>query len=324
MEPVSICFITDDNYVIPTSVAIASLIENKNQISVYDVYVLTSGLSRENKKRISAMQCESVKITILEVTHQDQLKNIKSNNVHVSSTALFKFSLAEILPKLRKVLYMDCDVLVLKDLVELYSKDIDDCYAGVVKDYRAVVSKPNPLEYLELKDKSYFNSGVMLLNLEKMRDDGIRDRLIDYRLHGYNHFMDQDTLNVVFGENVMHLPITYNLMYSTITHFSAKDICEYYQMPKVADIKQIYDECVIMHLCSPTKPWNYHDSWKSELWYSYYKKSPYKNRLLFRGYFKPATNCTNKVKYQIANSIASIKRNGVIGAWKKYRAKKKK
>ena len=52
-------------------------------------------------------------------------------------------------------------------------------------------------ERIDYPHERYFNSGVMLVNLTAWRRDGISDKLLNYRLHGKNDFMDQDALNVV-------------------------------------------------------------------------------------------------------------------------------
>lgn len=323
MNETVICLITDNGYIVPTTVAITSLLESKDKASIYRIFVLTKNLTDENKKILSVFNAENVTVEVVEAEAEKQYEGITSGNVHVSATALYKFSLADIFSQYDRILYMDGDVLVRQDLSAFFAMDLQDNYAAVVKDFRAVVSKPNPMEFLPVKHTAYFNSGVMLLNLKQMREHGMKEKLIDYRLHGVNHFMDQDTLNVVFDEKVVYLPIYYNGMYSTLTHFSAKDICKYYEMEPVASIKEICENCLILHLCSPTKPWKYRDSWYADEWYRCYKKSPLKNRTIYRGYFYPPKGKKEKIKHELVNLFVCFKVEGCKAALKKIYGKMK-
>ena len=144
----------------------------------------------------------------------------------------------------------------------------------------------------------------------------MKEKLIDYRLNGYNHFMDQDTLNVVFAGKVLYLPIYYNAMYSTVNHFKEKDIYEYYDLKKVETREEICANSYIIHLCSPTKPWKYRDSWHSNEWYGYYKKSPFKNRLLFRKIFNQPKTTREKAIKLLYNGMARVHQEGVVSTCK--------
>lgn len=321
MKQATICFITDNRYIVPTTVAITSLVANKNSDSFYTVYVLAKDLTAENKAVLQTFNRPDVQLQVVEARPEQQYEGVVSGNAHVSAAALYKFSLADIFPDCDKLLYMDGDVLVRQDLSDFYAMDLTGVYAAVVKDYRAIVSKPNPMEFLPVKHQAYFNSGVMLLNLKRMRQCDMKRRLIDYRLHGINHFMDQDTLNVVFDEQVAYLPIYYNGMYSTLTHFSAGDICTYYAMEPRNSIDEICGDCKILHLCSPTKPWNYVDSWHAREWYAYYKQSPFQKKPLYRTYFNPPKTMADKFKHKFANFRVCLHTQGIQGVWQKLRKK---
>ena len=277
-----ICFITDDKYLMPTSVAITSLCKNKAPDSCYKIFILTSGLSKKSKEIVSKLRFHKCIIEIVEVEPNSEYENISSENKHVSSQALYKFTLANIFREYDKLLYLDGDVIVQHDLSELLETKLLNNYAAVVKDYRAIVSEPNPETFLPINNSSYFNSGVMLLNLRLLREESVKDKLLNYRIHGINHFMDQDALNVVFSGRVLYLPIQYNAMYSTLSHFPVSDICRYYGIDFRENIDELCEQACILHYCSPTKPWRYLDSWQANLWYRYYKKSPFKHVALSR------------------------------------------
>ena len=100
--------------------------------------------------------------------------------------------------------------MILEDLQELYDTDLENSFAGVVKDI--YVCKIETY-YREAGLKNYFNAGVMLMNLSKMRQESIMDKLIDYAYNGkYKDYLDQDAFNFVFNEKVKWLPIKYDFL----------------------------------------------------------------------------------------------------------------
>ena len=115
---------------------------------------------------------------------------------------MHKIFLPDTLKELDKVIYMDGDTLVLKDLRELFDIDVSTVYAAVAKDgifYRF------PKEMAEIgldKRGFYFNSGVMLYNLKLQRQDNVVAKLVEYVKTHEDFFGDQDVLNVVFGSKL--------------------------------------------------------------------------------------------------------------------------
>ena len=108
-----------------------------------------------------------------------------------------------------KLLYLDCDILIQDDLSELFSMDIDDVYAAVTKDHFA-----KKLNYDKaIGVENYFNSGVMLLNLKKMRKDNVYEKLLKAKQNDtLNQCVDQHALNQVFYKQVKFLSPAYNCM----------------------------------------------------------------------------------------------------------------
>ena len=101
----------------------------------------------------------------------------KMNNFHVSPSALIKFELPELLPDvLGKVLYLDGDIIVQKDLTAIFNENIENVYAGVVSDTPTGAAEFR--KYYNNKYSSYFNAGVLLLNLKKLCEDHISELLI--------------------------------------------------------------------------------------------------------------------------------------------------
>ena len=114
--------------------------------------------------------------------------------------------------KLDRIIYLDGDIIVQEDLEELYNCNIGDNYIGAVKDTNGI-----DYDFFGKKIYKYFNSGVMIMNLEKMRRDKISKKLLEYRKCGYNKLMDQDTFNFVVKDAVTLLPFKFNTQMNTLS-----------------------------------------------------------------------------------------------------------
>lgn len=278
---VHIAMITDDKYAMPTAVSITSMKKNKWERSIYKIHILASKLSEDSKEKLMSLNSEDFVIDIIEIELDQRFKGMtkKDGDLHVTEAAIAKFRIPEILANVGKVLYIDGDTLVQKDLSELYNIQIPGKYAAVVKD---IIFERNPKHKLFLKTKNrwYFNSGMMLLNLTKMRKDNICDKLVDYRLHGINHFMDQDALNMVFGNNLLFVSPQYNFLNKFYDWWDAERLSVFYgeNIPQ-KDI-EAYKNATIIHLGSHEKPWIYNIGYLSRLYKKYYKLSPYKKEKL--------------------------------------------
>lgn len=200
MNEVVIAYITDDNYVMPTIVSIISAIMNKNENSIYKIFIIGVSINNENKKIIEEFISKNINDKIyLNILHFNQHYNFDDSHPYVTSAAIFKFDIANILSDYDKVLYIDCDTIILKDLTELFEINLNDYYAAVVKDYIVYVLHENLLLGIE----DYFNSGVMLLNTKLLRKDNVKELLLDYKINkDRRHFMDQDCFNYIFNSKV--------------------------------------------------------------------------------------------------------------------------
>lgn len=280
---IPVCFICDEKYVMPTAVAITSAIMNKNGDVIYDIYVVANNLSNESINILKDMETESAGIKIINANVDEKFDRFKIENFHVTTSALIKFELPNLLPyNLEKVLYLDGDVIVQKDLASIFNEDIENVYAGVVSD-GPTSSAENFRKRHNLKNSSYFNSGVLLLNLKKMREEHISELLLEYKLKNYlteRRFMDQDTFNAVLKEKVKYLSFFYNLQHH-VWVFNKKLVADHYNVRMVSSKNEWIREAFIIHY-THCKPWDYFGYSIADIWLYYYLLSPFKDIVLHR------------------------------------------
>ena len=292
-KKIPVVFLTDNNYAIPTGVAIQSMIQNFSKQHVYkdnlskekftqvmepkdiflDIYIIVKDVSEKNLACFSKYAKKGIDIHF--VYAQDiALNHFEEDGYYVSSTALLKFSIARLLPQSDKVLYIDGDVLIQKDLKELYEMKIGNYLAAAVPDLAAIDSCHFD-DYLHIRN--YFNSGVLLLNTKAIREEKLEEKLYETkRLHPEYHCMDQDVFNDVFRERVLFLPPKFNLMSNNfqIANYTLERVNEFYHTDYLS-FEEMQQDAVIIHLTNERKPWKYKDANKAKEWYLYYQKTPF-------------------------------------------------
>ena len=272
MDSVTIAFICDNSYVLPTNIAIMSLVSNKNKETHYDIYVVTTSLTDESKNLLQVHNNETVTVHIIE-TELDELASLHkySSKSYCVATpaALLKFRLPELL-SCSKVLYLDGDIIVRDDITNLFQTDLLGYYAGAVIDSGSIYSK-NPRV---LKHPNYFNSGVMLLNLDEMRKDNCTQRLIkEKRLSNDSSLMDQNIFNIVFENHVKFLPLKFNCLFINLIRASDKFCLDELNNrfgTNYTSLREVAETATIIHYSSKDKPWRYSDIPLANEWYMYY------------------------------------------------------
>ena len=162
---------------------------------------------------------------------------------HITSTAYFKLLIGELLPvDMHRVLYIDADIIVRGDLEELWNYYLDDSVIGAVED-----SNMQFKETLGLRpNEPYFNSGVLLVDLDQWRADCVGPRARDFALSHPDRitYADQCALNWILRDRWKPLPERWNLQTASL----ARTVKGARRQAKTAQI---------VHFSGPCKPWLY-------------------------------------------------------------------
>lgn len=242
---------TDNAYVPWCGVMLTSLRENHASTSIA-VYILTEGLSDDNRRDLLSLENENFHIHICQVV-AESLKNLPiKEGDHVSLATYYRLYLPDILPaEVNRIIYLDCDMVVVGDLSELMTVDCGECGIAAVRDEASHTSLP--YERLSYDYKlGYFNAGLLVIDLDVWRGKGYQQLLIDYITAKPDRckFHDQDALNGVFAGKWKELPLEYNLQ----TGFIIKSIFD--MLPNKQDITDAIKQTRIVHYTGPNKPWS--------------------------------------------------------------------
>ena len=119
---------------------------------------------------------------------------------HWTYTCLLPLAYPEIFPEEDRVLRLDDDTIVMKDIGQLFDMDLGDNYAAMAEE---PVRSHFPFRY--------YNAGVCLMNLKKFRETGIYKKMIDMANSMELTAMDQDAINVFCQGQIVKIPPVWNM-----------------------------------------------------------------------------------------------------------------
>ncbi len=271
MENYNIVFATDENYVQHLCVALVSLLKN-NKDQFFKIYIINGGIPSQSYKNIETVvegfQCELVNIIV-----DDGIFEKLITNHHFTKANYYRLLIPKFIQE-EKILYLDADIVVNGTIENLYEEDIDDCYIGAVEN-------PGFYRHSELKmdcNSSYFNSGVMLINLKKWKKDSLANKVIDFVENNPEviKFVDQCGLNAVIDGRWKKLPLKYNQQ----AVIFEKDYDANYNCFLTEELTEAKQSPVIVHYTGSSKPWHYGNKHPyKHLYLKYLSMTPYRYSL---------------------------------------------
>ena len=229
-DTVAVALAFNNDYCPIAAAALASLIEHTCGSYRYDIYVVSEDLSPLNQQRLQDMNCQrNVTLYFTRFDVQAQTAYDLNYSRH-SRHAFIKLYLPHVLQHLKRVLYLDSDLLVLADVAKLFVQDLCGAALGAILDPLAYAQPGAPLPLLRQRGmpydtmtqyltghlqlpaeqlRHYCNTGVMLIDLEKFAAR-LDCRLPDL-LKQHFAFSDQDIINMVFCDSKQMLPREWNV-----------------------------------------------------------------------------------------------------------------
>lgn len=144
--------------------------------------------------------------------------------------ALMRVTIAELVPDIDKILQLDVDTIVVDDLTPLWETDLTNKYFAAVPEYKG--------NYNPFDNPMYFNTGVCLFNLSKMRADNVTEQMVNLLNRRRMYCADQDGFNLIARDMSREIPLRYNECFCcgetdnpAIVHFAG--VADWFENPKM-------------------------------------------------------------------------------------------
>ncbi len=216
LNEIPIFFSTDNNYLPFLDVAIRSLIKNASKQYKYRIVVLNTGLDDAKVQKIKSAENENFIIDFVDISCAvDDIAHKLPIKSHFGLATWYRLFIQSLFPEYDKILYLDCDIVVLGDISKLYHTDLEgNTIGGVVENW--ILNSPifslYTKEAVGVENKYYINAGIMIMDLAKFREQKVEERFVDL-INTYNFNVidpDQSYINYLCQGKIKYLPFSWN------------------------------------------------------------------------------------------------------------------
>ena len=280
----------NDKFVPMFAACIRSLMDHMSETNNYDLVLLQSDVSVENKKILLEMTAPYKNVSLRFFDAAQLLTNYKLKaNAHISVETYYRFLIQDVLPDYDKILYIDCDLIVNADVAELYHTDIEGYMLAATKDpdFIGQINGANPetKKYCEkefkMKDPyNYFQAGVLLLNTKEMKAAYSLDEWLTFASQPYK-YNDQDVLNLYCEGRVKYLDMAWNMI-TDCDHYRVNNVIVYAPSEILTEYRKAHANPKMIHYAGFMKPWHRPSEDYAQNFWMTLRRTPYYEEVLYR------------------------------------------
>ena len=287
---IPVVFAANNRFVPVFAACFHSLAEHAGEQHNYDIVLIESDITADNKAALLRMTEGKDNISLRFYDPGQYLRGFKLKaNAHITVETFYRFLIQEVMSGYDKVLYLDCDIIIRRDVAELYQTDLGDNMVAAVKDvdFQGQVNGAliDAMDYcrktLKMEDPyHYFQAGVLLFNTRAMRDAHSLKEWLTFASQPYR-YSDQDVLNIYCENRVKYLDMSWNVIFDC-DHTRIKDIISFAPDELQKEYKNARKDPKIIHYAGFMKPWyNPSEDYAYEFWKSA-RETEFYEELLYR------------------------------------------
>lgn len=274
----------DNKYTQHTVVMLTSLFENNKQNNIH-LHFFSADFNFENQQIIEKTVAKYQQNFSFYQLDAALFKDCYVSD-HVSFATYYRIVIPNILiNQTNKILYLDTDIVVCKNLKPLWDINIDNYTIAAANEIN--FEGPSRLGFDE--KYNYFNAGILLINAQKWVSQNLQETLFNYIKTNTSKltFWDQDALNANLYNQRLTLEPQWNQL-SPVFEVNNDTLLKVYS---AEEIKILKTSPAIVHYSGSSKPWDYLNihPFKNE-YYKYLSLTDWKG-------FKPTTNFKTKLKF---------------------------
>ncbi len=268
-KEIPLVYAVDDKYAPFLCVSLKSVTANVSNDYFVKVFILNTGISDKNKKRIieiTEKNSSDIDIEYVDVADRiDGLQDKMHLRDYYTNAIYYRIFIPSLFPQYDKIIYLDCDIILNEDISKLYNvrlgkKIVAAVHEEAMSSFECFGAYSE--EFLGVPRMQYFNSGLLVINTAEYRKEKIETRFIELMLaHKFEVAPDQDYLNVLLQGRTKLVDVGWNK-----TPIPDKDFPD--------------SEVKLVHYKLNFKPWHYSGVRYEEYFWKYAKETPYYDDLI--------------------------------------------
>lgn len=272
---VPVVLAANQNYVPILYTCIKSIVNHTSPDRDYEIYIFHTDIEAENQSVIKKdFASSNIHIAFVDVTSRVAGYKLKAKG-HITTETYYRFLILDILKEYAKVLYLDCDMIILRDIAELYDVELGNNLIGAVidPDFAGQCNGANGdterycREILKLKDPlTYFQAGVLLFHVAELNQKITVKELFEMSDAGIYKYSDQDILNIICEGRVTFLDMAWNMI-TDCNHYRWHHVIKSAPYYILDAYEQARKNPYIIHYAGTAKPWkNPQEDFAKEFW----------------------------------------------------------
>lgn len=289
---IPIVFAIDSNFVVYLGVTLESIIKNSSNNNNYDIIVLSNGLSiyEENIILNIIKDMNNFNVRFVNVSEYFEGLSLSLNLTHITQAAYYRFCIPEICKNYNKVVYLDCDIIVLVDIADFFNIDIGDNFVLGSPEFGTIINMNKDekcFEYhknvVKLADpvNNYLQAGVLLFNTKQMIIEDIQSKLFDSALSNNFNCQTQDPISQVCQGRIKFVDYGWNVL-NYLNYRSAETIKKFLPEKYYKEYLQYQFNPRILHFASKFKPWYDPTIISADLFWKYARMLPFYETIIFK------------------------------------------
>ena len=236
MQTIPIFFSVDEHYVPYLAVALNSIKDNASERYLYHIHILNDNISSESKTRLKALESPNFTLEFNSLTEKLRcLDGLRKHRFKAFSSLsiYFRLFIPMLFPQYDKGIYLDADIVVPGDISELWQEPLGNNLIGAVADHSIQHIAPFMRyidDYVGVDHRKYVNSGVLLMNLRRLREVDIAGKFMSWMVKYSLGTVapDQDYLNALCWNSILYLDPCWDAMPGgTVTSFDGPQIIHF-------------------------------------------------------------------------------------------------
>lgn len=262
-KDVPVVLAANQNYIPILYTCVQSIVDHVSDENNYKIYILHTDIDQESRTIFTdRLNRENVECIFINVTTYVSGYVLQAKQ-HISTETFYRFLILEILKDYSKVIYLDSDMIIRRDLADLFQIDIGDCLIAATKDPdfagQCNMKNSEMLQYCQnvigLKNPSlYFQAGVLLFHVAEFNKVTSTQALFEMADTGIYRFSDQDILNIVCKGRVFYLDMAWNMLFDC-DHFRWHNVIRYAPHTILDEYEEARKHPYIIHYAGFLKPW---------------------------------------------------------------------